>query len=59
MVYHMIKIVVPPNLHVERVKGIVILTVIAKMVLSVEKIIAHLELISLPRLTVAYQVFIK
>ncbi len=33
--------------------------VIAKLVLSVEQIIAHLDSTSLPMLTVAYQVFIK
>ena len=56
---HMIQVVALLHLHVDKMKEIVILTMIAKLVLSVEQIIAHLDSTSLPMLTVAYQVFIK
>ena len=56
---HMIQVVALLHLHVEKMKEIVILTVIAKLVLHVEQIIAHLDSTSLLVLTVVYQVFSK
>ena len=58
---HMMQVVVLLHRHVEKMKEIVILTVIAKLVLSVEQIIAHLDSTSLLVLTVVnlYQVFSK
>ena len=57
----MIQVVALLHLHVDKMKEIVILTMIAKLVLSVEQIIAHLDSTSLLVLTVVnlYQVFSK
>ena len=53
---HMMEVVVPLHIHVEKMKEIVILTIIAKVVLIVAQIIAQLDSTSLPMLTVAHKV---
>ena len=54
----MIQVVALLHLHVDKMKEIVILTMIAKLVLSVDQIIAHLASTSLLMLTVVYQVIV-
>ena len=50
---HMMEVVVPLHIHVEKMKEIVILAIIAKVVLIVAQIIAQLDSTSLLMLTVA------